>query len=230
MKTVTQTVLDHLEDVSLPFWMECECLLKQKIERLLKSSQITAKFREKTFENFSLEYIPEIVREAYRKALIYYTKFDEIRKSPENWICMLGHPGCGKTHLLMAITNYLLLSGVEVLYFPFVESFEEIKNDMKKEDLNKARFDKLKSVPVLFIDDLFKPPGKPTDYEIKQMFNVLNHRYLEKLPTLISSELSISQLVGYDEGFGSRINEMCRNFRVILKGGSELNYRLREDE
>lgn len=228
-KPITQRVHNGLIEVYMDFWTECPCRKKERIERLLKSSQITAKFQEKRFENFSLEDIPEIVREAYRKAMIYYSKFESIRKTPENWIFLSGNPGCGKTHLLMSIVNNLVLGGEEVLYFPFVEGFEEIKNDMKKEDLNKARLDKMKSVPVLFIDDLFKPPGKPTDYELKQMFNVLNHRYLEKIPTLISSELSISQLVGYDEGFGSRINEMTKDFRVIIKGGKELNYRLREE-
>lgn len=214
-------------------WRECECAIKEREknrqEKLLKSSEITFAFRKKTFDSFSLEDIHEDIRSAYRKCQTYKSRFAEIRKEENNGICLMGQPGCGKTHLLMAVTNSLLDQNIDVLYFPYVQGFEEIKADMKKDDINKYRFDKMKSVAVLFIDDLFKPPSAPSDYELKQMFNVINHRYLEKLPTLISTEVSISRMCDFDEGLGSRINEMCREFRVLLKGGKELNYRMRGD-
>lgn len=231
--TIENTVQGELVEVTYDLWKECDCIKKNKeqerIDQLLQSSQITFAFRKKTFDAFNLEYLPEVLRDTYRKARVYRAKYEEIKKTANNGMCLMGRPGCGKTHLLMAVVNELLDEHIEVLYFPYVQGFEEIKNDMRKEDLNKARFDKMKNVPVLFIDDLFKPPAEPTSYELKQMFNVINHRYMEKLPVLISSELSISRMCDYDEALGSRINEMCKEFRVEIKGGKELNYRLRED-
>lgn len=201
---------------------------QERMENLSKSSQITQKFRRKTFDAFNLDEVADVVRDAYRKARVYRVKFHDIKDTDDNGFCLLGRPGCGKTHLIMAIVNELLDEGIEVLYFPYVEGFEEIKADMKKEDVNKERFEKMQRVPVLFIDDLFKPPHPPSTYELKQMFNVINYRYMEKLPTLISSEYPIKKLVELDEGLGSRVNEMCREFRVELMGGAELNWRMRE--
>lgn len=234
VKTPTiQMVKGENIEVLMDLWKECECVAKQRelerVDKLLQSSKITPAFRNLTFERFDLRGLTAIVTDAYRKATIYCNKFDAIRKTANNGLCLLGRPGCGKTHLITAIANTLLDRDIEVLYFPYVSGMEEIKSDMKKEDVNKQRFEKMKSVPVLFIDDLFKPPTVPSDYDLKLMFNVINHRYMEKLPILISSELSINEMVMHDEGLGSRINEMCKEFRVLMKGGVELNYRLRED-
>ena len=87
----------------------------------------------------------------------------------------------------------------------------------------------MQKAEVLFIDDMWKGRKEPTPFQIEQMFAVINDRYMEKRPVLISSEKDIDQMCDFDEAIGSRINEMCKDFRVLLKGGRELNYRLRED-
>ncbi len=83
---------------------------------------------------------------------------------------------------------------------------------------------------MLFIDDLFKPVnGKPraTDWQLEQMYSVLNYRYLNHKPILLSSELTIETLVRVDEALGTRIYEMCSDYLVIIKGATyELNHRL----
>ncbi|MFD2746968.1 hypothetical protein ACFSTH_11710 [Paenibacillus yanchengensis] len=74
---------------------------------------------------------------------------------------------------------------------------------------------------------MFKGRKEPTTFQLEQLFGLVNHRYLNNKPLLISSEKSISQICEFDEAIGSRINEMCRNYRVILSGSQELNYRLK---
>ena len=76
---------------------------------------------------------------------------------------------------------------------------------------------------MLFIDDLFK--GKITDSDINIMFELINHRYFNNLPIIISSELSVSRLLGVDEALGSRLIEMTKG-RVVELRGRELNYRM----
>jgi len=203
---------------------DCECKKSRRAENLMKSSKITDEFQGKTFRNFNLTGRPAKVKEAREAAFNYTMNFEDIRNQRANSICLLGRPGCGKTHLLMATSNNLLAKGIGVVYFPWVEGFNEIKNDF---DMLDERIKRLQTAEVLYIDDMFKGRAVPTDFQLEQLFAIINYRYLEKKPVLISSERSIMQLCEIDEGIGSRINEMCENYRVVLTGGIELNYRLK---
>lgn len=207
-------------------WRDCECVNKRMLERLFKASAITEEFAKKTFGNFDVGSVSEIVREAYSVAYEYVREFSNISKERQNSIALLGRPGCGKTHLLMAAANNLLKKGVGVIYFPWVEGFNEIKDDLSALD---ERIRRLQNAEVLFIDDMWKGSEKPTQFEIKQAFAIINYRYLNNLPVLISSERSFAEMCGFDEAVGSRIKEMCKGHTVTIKGGIELNYRLRED-
>lgn len=204
-------------------WRDCDCKNKRRIERLMRSSKITESFRDKTFVNFETKGRPDIVVEAFRTAQRYMQRFPEIKSTRKNSIALLGRPGCGKTHLLMGVSNHLLIQGIGVVYFPWVEGFNEIKANL---DSLEQRISQLQRAEVLFIDDLFKGRKEPTEFQIEQLFAIINYRYLENLPILISSEKSMSKICEYDEGIGSRINEMCRDYKVVLTGGIELNYRL----
>lgn len=203
-------------------WQVCECKKERSTERLMKSSRITAEFQKKTFGSFNKNGRPPLVQEAYKAACNYVQDLDD-KGIPNKSIALLGRPGCGKTHLLMAISNNLLSKGTQVLYFPFVEGFNEIRSNL---DSLEQRIHQMQQAEVLYIDDLFKGRKEVTDFVIEQVFAIINFRYLEKKPILVSSEKSIAQLCEIDEGIGSRINEMCRDYRVVLQGGIELNYRL----
>lgn len=205
------------------FARKCECVAGKRVKRLMTSSKITEEFQRKGFGNFEQNGRPEIVFQAFQTAFGYVMNFDELKKLRQNSIALLGRPGCGKTHLLMAVANNLLAKGVEVVYFPWVEGFNEIKDNLDKME---ERLDKLRRCEVLYIDDMFKGRREPTEFQLEQLFGIINYRYLENKPILISSEKNIGQMCEIDEGIGSRINEMCRDYRVTLTGGIELNYRL----
>lgn len=226
---VTQTVKGELVEVMMDHWTVCSCVERGRVEKMMRASQITDAFRDKTFNNFYHQVMPQPIQEAFRKAWVYYNRFDAVQKTANNGIMLMGRPGCGKTHLLAAITNGLMDGGHEVLYVPWVETMEMVKDDMSKEDVNNKRFEKMQTVEVLYIDDLFKPPAQPSAYEIKKLFQVINYRYQERKPILISTERDMEYLLSLDEGLGSRLKEMCHDFRVEIHGGRELNYRLREE-
>ncbi len=109
------------------------------------------------------------------------------------------------------------------MYFPWVEGFNELKNDLSQLD---QKIRRLQQAEVLFIDDMFKGRSEPTAFQIEQLFAIVNDRYLNKRPMIVSSERTIAQMCEYDEAIASRINEMCRDYKVTLTGGLELNYRL----
>lgn len=140
-------------------------------------------------------------------------------------MCLLGRPGAGKTHLLMATANSLLEKGTEVVYFPWVEGCADLKSSF---DLLAEKIQKLQTVEVLYIDDLFKGRERPTDFQLEQIFAIINYRYLNRLPVIISSEWTIARMCEFDEATGSRINEMCRDYKVVLDGEG-INYRLKDE-
>jgi DNA replication protein DnaC len=205
------------------YYIRCECFNNSRQERLFKASEITLEFRKKSFDNWDTSWLEQEVRVAHKCALGYISKFKEIRNSKKNSIALLGKSGAGKTHLLMAVANNLINNNVQVFYFPFVEGFNDLKSDFDK--LNN-RIEKMQKAEVLFIDDLFKGRKDNTQFQIEQMFAVVNYRYMNNLPMLISSEKLVDDLLKIDEALGSRIYEMSKNFTVELVGGN-INYRMR---
>lgn len=206
-------------------WIPCECSNQAKIRNLFKASRISEEFQAKSFDNFILTGRPSSVHGAYECAKTYAANFDSIKDTRKNSIAIMGRPGSGKTHLLMAVANYLIQHRVPVMYFPWVEALNNLKDDFSKLD---ERIRQMQTVPVLYIDDLFKGRKMPTEFQLEQLFAVVNDRYLNKRPMLISSEKMMDEIIDLDEGLGSRLAEMCMDYTVFMIGGRELNYRLRE--
>lgn len=203
----------------------CECAKKRHSAHLMKFSEITDEFKNMTFSGFSLEGKHEVIHDAYQCAIDYYKSFDQIRSERCNSISLLGQPGSGKTHLLTALANNLIQKKqISVLYFPFVEGFNNLKDDF---NLLEEKLTKMKRVKVLFIDDLFKGRDFPTQFQLEQMFAVINYRYLNHLPIMISSEKTVDELCDIDEALGTRIYQMSKDFTVVIKGDRKiLNHRL----
>ncbi len=209
---------------------ECSCQQQRRQEQLFKSSRITQQFRSVGFKGFITKGRPKCVRDALDIALSYYNEFEKIRDTRNNSIALLGPPGSGKTHLLMAVCNGLLRREIGVHYFPWVEGFGELKDNL---DELEARLEVMRQVDVLFIDDLFKGRSVPTDFQLEQLFSVVNYRYLECKPMLISSERDIDAICAIDEGVGRRIWERAKGHRAImgltddeLNAAMTLNYSL----
>ncbi|SDI99831.1 ATP-binding protein [Alteribacillus bidgolensis] len=211
-------------------WVQCSCIEWRRAQRLLRSSEITNDFKKLGFQNFRTEGKPELIKGAYECALSYFRNFEVVEGKRQNSIALLGQPGVGKTHLLTAIANNLIRKRqVPVLYFPYVEGFNNLKDNFDKLE---EKMERMKKADVLFIDDLFKPTGKDkkpraTEWQIEQTYAVINHRYLNHMPVLISSELPIDQLVEVDEALATRIYEMCKDYLVLIQGDRfQLNHRL----
>jgi DNA replication protein DnaC len=213
-------------DEGYDVYVVCNCFKQGRAERIINSSQITVEFRKKTFQTFNPAFLPDMVRNIHRCALQYASNFKNIQHNRYNSIALLGQSGSGKTHLLMAVSNQIIAMNIPILYFPFVEGFNEIKNDL---DNLEKRINKLQTIDVLFIDDLFKGRKEPTPFQMEQIFAVINYRYMNNLPVLISSEKTIEEIINFDEAIGSRIYEMTRDYRVEVLGKG-INYRIRGDE
>ncbi|MFP7199719.1 DnaA/Hda family protein [Lysinibacillus halotolerans] len=213
------------------FWVDCSCVEMRRIQRIVKASAISDKFKDRGFKNFSLEGKPAVIAEMRNMALDYYQAFERIKDTEQNSILFSGQPGCGKTHLLMAISNGLMRQKiVPVAYFPYQDGMREIAaNNFEKKD---EIVNKMCQVSVLFIDDLFKPIGKKVTVHKWQgdvIAEVTNYRYLNAMPMLISTEISPLELLElFDEAAASRMIEMASDYTKTIEKDIRLNHRLRK--
>lgn len=202
----------------------CKCQEQRRLERLFAASKITPAFRAKTFANFKTQGRPPIITTMLKSAKDFVAKLPQLGEN--NWLALLGEPGSGKTHLAMAAANMLLAQGMQALYFPHVEGISEIMSGIDDKTLTK-KTTALKTVPLLLWDDFLKPimGGRPKEFEMRVAFEVINYRYLNLLPTVISSEHNPQGLLALDKATASRIIERSKGHLTVAHGEG-LNYRL----
>lgn len=208
----------------------CECRYQKKVEKIFECSRISHVYREKTFANYEIDGRPSIVKDMFESAKNYVQRFDEIKNQDNNWLVFLGEPGSGKTHLTLAVANELIRRDhLPVLYFQHVEGMSELISIVKRdEDGVREKLSEMKRADFLVWDDLFKPMGnqqQAKNFEIAVAFEVLNFRYLNRMPTAINSEHAPAELLAIDRGVGSRIIERGKGHMVAVNG-LECNYRL----
>lgn len=200
----------------------CECFTIQRERNMMKLSGISAEFQKKTFDNFKTRSNPQLSN-AKGKAMQYVKNFVEMEHERYNSIMFCGQVGSGKTHLGTAICGELMNGGVAVIYMAYRNAVTKIKQNITDEAVYNRELNQYASARVLYIDDLLK--GKLTETDINIMYEIVNYRYMNNMPIIISSEKTPDDLLVFDEAIGSRLIEMCRG-NIIQLQGKELNYRL----
>ncbi len=208
---------------------------------MLLASGISKDFLNIGFKEFKTKGMHKSVIKAKESAISYYQNFNEIKNTRKNSITFLSKNingaktgiGAGKTHLSIALANNIMKKhNIGVLYMPYRDVITRLKQNMIDEEFYQREVNKYKNASVLLIDDLFK--GKVNETDINIMFEIINHRYLNKMPIICSSEFGIDELISFDQATGSRIIEMSKDYLVeigltteeLIKGET-LNYRLR---
>lgn len=200
----------------------CSCKDIRQAERILASSGISKEFANKTFVNF--DYTRNVqVYNSYNVAREYVKEFEQIKDTRKNSIIFMGSVGGGKSHLSFAIANELMRNGVGVIYMGYRDSIMKIKQNVMNMEVYEKIMGRYKECKVLLVDDLFKGNVTPSDINI--IFEIVNHRYFNNLPMIISTEKKYEELLQIDEAIGSRILEMSKNYTIELKG-HKLNYRI----
>ncbi len=149
-------------------------------------------FEQKTFDNFSIsESHSPSDRESLQHALNMTYRFAE---NPRGWILLEGTYGCGKTHLAAAIANVRLDYGEIVLFVTVPDLLDHLRSaygpssEMGYDDL----FERVRNIPLLILDDL--GVENPSAWAQEKLFQLLNHRYVNHLPTIITTNTDIDRL------------------------------------
>jgi DNA replication protein DnaC len=115
-------------------------------------------------------------------------------QDPQGWLVIAGDTGRGKTRLAAAIANYCRESGTRAIFAVVPDLLDWLRVSFGPE--NPATFDeqfeKVRSVPLLVLDDLGAQTSTPWAQE--KLFQLLNYRYNAALPTVITTNATVGQL------------------------------------
>ena len=190
----------------------CECKQREKelraAEELRRLSNLDP-FEDKTFETFNQD-VPG-VRLAYSRAVEY-------AKRPQGWLVLFGNYGVGKTHLAAAIANEALRRHYRVLFAVVPDLLDHLRSTFgpSSEVEYDERFETIRDVPVLILDDL--GTENTTAWAREKLFQIVNHRYNYALPTVITSNRKPEDL---DQRIFSRMSDRTLSQEMIIIDGAD---------
>lgn len=206
------------------FTRECDCMKIRRCIWEMERSGLKNVIQDLSFDAY-------IATETWQKT-IKAAAMDYADKLG-GWLLFCGQSGSGKTHLCTAVCRKRLFEGDEVRYMPWRDKVSELKSMSLDNEHRAEIMASYKTAEILYIDDLFKV-GKaadgscnPTGADIGIAFEIINHRYINHLPTIISTERTPNELVEIDEATGSRIIEMAGRYVFSIAQDVRRNYRLR---
>ncbi len=112
---------------------------------------------------------------------------------PQGWLLLEGGYGCGKTHLAAAIANYAVSMGTPTLFITVPDLLDSLRfafND--PETTFEARFEEVRNADLLVLDDFGTQNATPWAQE--KLFQIINYRYINKLPTVITTNLMLDEI------------------------------------
>ena len=211
---------DDGNDKPFGFYQACQCeeavRHRQEIERAEEAMR-----REEEREDFYRRLERAGVKKRYEKAAheLEPENTQKVLEGKSLYIC--GEFGTGKTHLASAIARKLIWRRKRVRMLTGIDITMMLQATYGSSESEADVLARLAKVPILIIDDMGKEP--PSDWVLSRLFAVINARYDEMLPTIITTNYEKSALVermgkhgDHDtaEAMVSRICEMCELIKL----------------
>lgn len=131
-------------------------------------------------------------------------------------LLLLGATGTGKTHQAYGAIRELAITGVAARWGVTTSADLYAALRPRHGIDSEAEFARYRDARILLLDDL-GAERKPTEFTEEINFRLINHRYENHLPTLITSNLVPKELSSrLGDRVTSRLIEMCQ--RVVFKG------------
>ncbi len=129
----------------------------------------------------------------------YRLAFD-FAKNPEGWLVFMGETGCGKTHLAAAIVNFRYEIGKPAMFVVVPDFLDHLRSAFSPD--SKVSYDQffesVKTAPLLVLDDFGEQSTNPWVKE--KLFQLINYRYNSRLPTVITTRLSLDEIMAEVDG------------------------------
>lgn len=203
------------------------CLCVKQLAKQLVFEDLSSKMpiENQNFDNFSLEYYSDKANEfgvSPKENMI--EALEEIKDYAENFpnkkksLIFIGGVGLGKTHLSMAIINAVIEKGFGVVYGPAQNLFSQVEKEHFSYSGSTEKLDAMLNSDLLVIDDLGTEIS--SSFTKNLLYNIINTRINSGLPTIISTNLSLSQL---EKQYTSRVtSRIIGNFELIKFFGEDI--------
>ena len=184
-----------------------------KVDKIIKNSKMSKRNLNYKFENFEVN---SNNKKVYQSLKNYSEKL--VNEVERKGLILVGNNGVGKTHLACSIANELIKNGIPIIYGTLINLLAELKNTYDNDNnISEMEIIKLyEKVDLLVIDDLGKE--KPSEWGLEKLFTIINSRYENNLPVIITTNydqnslinrLSINGEIETVNSIISRLYEMC---------------------
>lgn len=197
---------------------QCQCQIKKSVDYHLNKSGL-CNLEKYAFDKF----IAKLPWQSKIKCAA-----EKFTKEDGRWFYIGGQSGGGKTHICTAMVKAMIEKGHSARYMLWEKEWAKIRS-LANDERREGELSQWKDVDVLYIDDLFKhKKGEaPTGAEVMLAYEILNHRNINNLTTIMSSEYLIAEIMEFDEAVGGRIFEKCRKeYTLTIPRGKEQNMRV----
>lgn len=122
-----------------------------------------------------------------------YNQAHQFAQSLDGWLLLQGKYGCGKTHLAAAIANFAVSLGIHSLFITVPDLLDSLRFSYSDpESTFEQRFEEIRQVPLLVLDDF--GTQNATNWAQEKLFQIINYRYINKLPLVITTNLAIEEI------------------------------------
>jgi DNA replication protein DnaC len=199
-----------------------------------RSAEIAAAGRQKLFELSRLDRLSHLTFENFETRGNKNAKFlvpqdfqsiqsakqaaQDFASNPQGWLLLEGGYGCGKTHLAAAISNLAVSRGTPTLFITIPDLLDSLRfafND--PETTFETRFEDIRNAELLVLDDF--GTQNATAWAQEKLFQILNYRYINKLPSVITTNLILDEIESrvrsrlQDEEFVKHIHITAPDYR-----------------
>ena len=203
----------------------CKCIMEIVKRAAAEELNRSSPMRLAGFHEFSLNYYDDkaatmlgcTAREAMSENFGFCKSYAEDFHLPAKSILMRGKTGLGKTHLSLSIASVVIEKGYSVIYGSAPDLFRRIEKEHFSNSGDDATIEAIETADLLILDDI------GAEFESKfynsVFYNIINNRLNADLPTIISTNLDLSEI---KERYGDRITSRLLTMENLIFVGSDI--------